>query len=74
MKTAMGQCLDMLIAKSFKLKKLEKYTMDNYTAIVKYKTAYYSFFLPVCLAMHMVSVKHNTVVIYILNIYHTYND
>ncbi|KAE9533555.1 hypothetical protein AGLY_009193 [Aphis glycines] len=57
MKSAMGQCLDMLIAKSFKHKKLEKYTMDNYTAIVKYKTAYYSFFLPVCLAMHMTNTN-----------------
>jgi len=56
MKTSMGQCLDMLTAHSFKSNKLEKYTMDNYTAIVKYKTAYYSFFLPVCLAMRMVSM------------------
>lgn len=52
----MGQCLDMLTAHSFKSAKLEKYTMENYTAIVKYKTAYYSFFLPVCLAMRMVSL------------------
>ncbi|XP_026821064.1 farnesyl pyrophosphate synthase-like [Rhopalosiphum maidis] len=57
MKSAMGQCLDMLTAKSFKSKKLEKYTMDNYTAIVKYKTAYYSFFLPVCLAMRMTNIN-----------------
>lgn len=58
MKTAMGQCLDMLTAHSFKSNKLEKYTMENYTAIVKYKTAYYSFFLPVCLAMRMVSITY----------------
>jgi len=63
MKSAMGQCLDMLIAKSFKSKKLEKYTLENYTAIVKYKTAYYSFFLPVCLAMRMVSTKYDIFVI-----------
>lgn len=63
MKSAMGQCLDMLIAKSFKSKKLEKYTLENYTAIVKYKTAYYSFILPVCLAMRMVSTKHDMFVI-----------
>lgn len=54
MKTTMGQCLDMLTANSFKSNKLEKYTMENYKAIVKYKTAYYTFFLPVCLAMRMV--------------------
>ncbi|XP_027837608.2 farnesyl pyrophosphate synthase [Aphis gossypii] len=57
MKTSMGQCLDMLTANSFKTKKLEKYTMENYTAIVKYKTAYYSFFLPVCLAMRMTNIN-----------------
>jgi len=55
MKTSMGQCLDMLTAHSFKSNKLEKYSMENYKAIVKYKTAYYTFFLPVCLAMRMVS-------------------
>lgn len=57
MKTSMGQCLDMLTAHSFKSDKLEKYTMENYNAIVKYKTAYYSFFLPVCLAMRMTSIN-----------------
>lgn len=56
MKTAMGQCLDMLTAHGFKSDNLEKYTMENYNAIVKYKTAYYSFFLPVCLAMRMVRI------------------
>ncbi|XP_001950423.2 farnesyl pyrophosphate synthase-like [Acyrthosiphon pisum] len=57
MKSAMGQCLDMLTAKSFKSTKLEKFTMDNYIAIVKYKTAYYSFFLPVFLAMRMTNIN-----------------
>lgn len=52
----MGQCLDMLVAHDFKSNNLNKYTMENYNAIVKYKTAYYSFFLPVCLAMRMVRV------------------
>ncbi|XP_060857923.1 uncharacterized protein LOC132935393 isoform X2 [Metopolophium dirhodum] len=57
MKSAMGQCLDMLTAKSLKSTKLEKFTLDNYTAIVKYKTAYYSFFLPVFLAMRMTNIN-----------------
>lgn len=56
MKSSMGQCLDMLVANSFKFKKFENFTMENYAAIVKYKTAYYSFVLPVCLAMHMVRI------------------
>ncbi|VVC29940.1 Hypothetical protein CINCED_3A000903 [Cinara cedri] len=57
MKTSMGQCLDMLTAHNFKTNKLEKYNMENYTAIVKYKTAYYSFFLPVCLSMRMTNIN-----------------
>ena len=33
------------------------YTQEKYDAIVKYKTAYYSFCLPVTIAMYMVSQK-----------------
>ncbi|XP_050425247.1 farnesyl pyrophosphate synthase isoform X2 [Adelges cooleyi] len=57
LKTSLGQSLDMLTANNFKTNKLEKFTMENYTAIVKYKTAYYSFYLPVCLAMHMANIN-----------------
>ncbi|XP_050548345.1 uncharacterized protein LOC126909983 [Daktulosphaira vitifoliae] len=57
MKTSMGQCLDMLTANSFKVNRLKKFTMENYSSIVKYKTAYYSFFLPVCLAMRMANIN-----------------
>jgi Geranylgeranyl pyrophosphate synthase len=46
----MGQSLDLSTAND-----LSKFTMDRYEAIVKYKTAFYSFQLPVALAMHMVS-------------------
>lgn len=53
----MGQALDMLMAKDFeKTRKLDKFTMDRYKAIVKYKTAYYSFQLPISLAMYMVRI------------------
>lgn len=31
------------------------YTLDKYNAIVKWKTAFYSFYLPVASAMYMVS-------------------
>ena len=31
--------------------------MSRYTAIVKYKTSYYSFYLPVVLAMNMAGIK-----------------
>ena len=33
-----------------------KYTMETYSAIVKWKTAFYSFYLPVALAMYMVNI------------------
>lgn len=34
---------------------LDSFTMDRYSSIAKYKTAYHSFKLPVSLALHMVS-------------------
>ncbi len=53
----MGQALDALMSKDFhSTKKLDKFTMDRYKAIIKYKTAYYSFQLPISLAMYMVSL------------------
>lgn len=58
LKTAMGQAQDALMCKSFReTKKLDKFTMDRHKATVKYKTAYYSFQLPVSLAMLMVNSK-----------------
>jgi len=52
MKTVLGQSLDLLGSQSGQLD-LTKYTMGRYMAIVKYKTAHYSFHLPIALAMHM---------------------
>lgn len=52
LKTSIGQYLDMTSAKGDK-PDLTKFTMDRYNAIVKYKTAYYTFQLPVGLAMLM---------------------
>lgn len=47
----MGQSLDLQTSGKADLK---AFTMDRYTAIVKYKTAYYSFYLPVAIGMYMV--------------------
>jgi len=60
-KTSWGQSLDMMTAETFKQKQgssdcLDHFTMDRYKAIVKYKTSYYSFYLPVALAMRMAGV------------------
>ncbi|GLH15155.1 Farnesyl pyrophosphate synthase [Gryllus bimaculatus] len=43
----------ILLEKFGRKPNLDNFTMTRYTAIVKYKTAYYSFYLPVALAMHM---------------------
>ncbi|XP_058826673.1 farnesyl pyrophosphate synthase [Topomyia yanbarensis] len=47
--TTVGQSLDLQSAKL----DVTKYTMDLYKSIVSHKTAYYTFYLPVALAMHM---------------------
>ncbi|XP_049848396.1 farnesyl pyrophosphate synthase-like [Schistocerca gregaria] len=53
LKTHMGQALDLSTSQSGKKPNYAKFTMDRYNAIVKYKTAYYSFHLPVALALYM---------------------
>ena len=54
--TAVGQSLDLLtsMAKDGR-PDLDSYDMNRYNHIVKYKTAYYSFALPVGLGMRLVS-------------------
>ena len=56
--TTYGQSLDTISANNFTMVRgqegsLDPFTMDRYTAIVKYKTSFYSFYLPVVLAMNM---------------------
>ena len=69
MKTALGQTLDLLSSPTGTGSRplLEHFTMDRYNAIVRNKTGYYSFYLPVALAMHMVSKRHLTVMGYVGN-------
>lgn len=49
--TELGQLCDLITAPEGKVD-LDNFSMEKYTFIVKYKTAYYSFYLPVCLALH----------------------
>ncbi|KAI5618320.1 farnesyl pyrophosphate synthase [Silurus asotus] len=60
--TELGQALDLMTAPPNKID-LNRFTMDRYKAIVKYKTAFYSFYLPVAAAMYMAGidseVEHN---------------
>ena len=50
-RTEMGQQCDLLTAPE-DVVDLGRFSMDKYWFIVRYKTAYYSFYLPVALALH----------------------
>jgi farnesyl diphosphate synthase len=52
-KTEYGQLLDLTTASGDGTVDLNRFTMEQYKLIVKYKTAYYSFYLPVALGMMM---------------------
>jgi len=52
LKTELGQLLDLITAPEDKVN-LENFSLEKYSFIVIYKTAYYSFYLPVALALHM---------------------
>lgn len=49
--TELGQLCDLIAAPEDHVD-LDNFSMDKYTFIVIYKTAYYSFYLPVALALH----------------------
>ncbi|XP_067052756.1 farnesyl pyrophosphate synthase-like isoform X1 [Acropora muricata] len=52
--TATGQTLDLITQPG---ENFENFTLERYKAIVKFKTAFYSFYLPVALAMYMAGIK-----------------
>ncbi|XP_015921433.1 farnesyl pyrophosphate synthase [Parasteatoda tepidariorum] len=56
-KTVYGQCLDMLSNPPHGKPQYDLFTMERYNAIVEYKTSYYTFCLPVHLAMHLIGDK-----------------
>ncbi|XP_071987706.1 farnesyl pyrophosphate synthase isoform X1 [Engystomops pustulosus] len=53
--TELGQALDLITSQPGKVD-LDRYTESRYKAIVKYKTAFYSFYLPVASAMYMAGI------------------
>jgi farnesyl diphosphate synthase len=55
LQTELGQLLDLTTAPEDKVD-LDNFHFSKYYFIVRFKTAYYSFFLPVALAMHMAGV------------------
>lgn len=55
LKTTMGLCLDTHCRRDGR-PHLQAFTMDRYKAIAKYKTGYYTFKLPVGLAMYLAGI------------------
>ncbi|XP_038624509.1 farnesyl pyrophosphate synthase isoform X2 [Tachyglossus aculeatus] len=53
--TELGQALDLITAPPAHVS-LDRFTEQRYKAIVKYKTAFYSFYLPVAAAMYMAGI------------------
>lgn len=53
--TELGQTCDLLTAPEDNVD-LDNFSMDKYTFIVIYKTAYYSFYLPIALALHQMNL------------------
>lgn len=54
--TELGQLLDLITAPEDHVE-LSKFSMDKQTFIITYKTAFYSFYLPVALAMYLTGVS-----------------
>jgi len=57
--TEIGQSLDMLTTEQPVLD-LSQFSADHYAAMIKFKTAYYSFYLPVAVAMYMAGIADET--------------
>lgn len=55
LQTELGQLCDLLTAPEDKVN-LDNFSMEKYSFIVVYKTAYYSFYLPVALALHQLNL------------------
>ncbi|NWI10113.1 FPPS synthase, partial [Crypturellus soui] len=53
--TELGQALDLITAPVNQVD-LDRFSEQRYKAIVKYKTAFYSFYLPVAAAMYMAGI------------------
>ncbi|KAI8976330.1 farnesyl-diphosphate synthase [Trametes punicea] len=55
--TEVGQLIDLITAPEDHVD-LSKFSLEKHQKIVIYKTAYYSFYLPVALAMYMCGIPH----------------
>jgi farnesyl diphosphate synthase len=60
-KTEVGQLLDLTSqAANAKQLDLTRFTVERYQSIVKYKTAFYSFYLPVAMGMIMAGIPYDS--------------
>ncbi|CAO1631165.1 unnamed protein product [Sympodiomycopsis kandeliae] len=57
--TELGQLIDLITADEHHVD-LSKFSLDKHHLIVVYKTAFYSFYLPVALAMRMAGIQDET--------------
>ncbi|KAI9492644.1 farnesyl pyrophosphate synthase [Zychaea mexicana] len=57
--TELGQLCDLITAPEDNVD-LSKFSVQKHHFIVVYKTAYYSFYLPVAMAMHMAGIKNES--------------
>ncbi|TBU37606.1 farnesyl-diphosphate synthase [Dichomitus squalens] len=57
--TDIGQLIDLITAPEDNVD-LSKFSLDQHQKIVIFKTAYYSFYLPVALAMYMCGIPHSS--------------
>ena len=64
--TELGQLLDLITAPEDDVD-LTRFSIEKHAFIVRYKTAYYSFYLPVALAMHMVKSTDASFALLFLN-------
>lgn len=55
--TSYGQCLDILSNPHSSSIDFSKFTQERYATIVQFKTAYYTFSLPIRLAMYLVGIS-----------------
>ncbi|XP_011161325.1 farnesyl pyrophosphate synthase [Solenopsis invicta] len=56
-KTLMGQCLDLNSTNFDKKPNLNLFTMDRLNSVIKFKTAHYTYVLPIIAAMHLAGIK-----------------
>ena len=59
-KTQLGQLMDLRMPKQDEEVDFSRFTVNHYQSIVRYKTAYYSFYLPVALAIALAGIEDPT--------------